>query len=145
MIKTLCLALLLLPVGCGITEPVAGKAETLMLFVGPERTECMTVIPTTCLQVRFSPEGSWENFSDPIEGFEFEPGFLYELRVRRIPIADPPADGSSFRWILLELVSKNTASLMFGLRITFWTQPHGTFGFLFNEIYYGSVDSRPIS
>ena len=85
------------------------KAETLTLFVGPERTECMTIIPTTCLQVRFSPEGSWENFSDPIEGFEFEPGFLYELRVRRIPIAHPPADGSSFRWILLELVSKNAA------------------------------------
>ena len=109
MIKTLILALLLLPVGCGITEPVVKKAETLTLFVGPERTECMTIIPTTCLQVRFSPEGSWENFSDPIEGFEFELGFLYELRVRRIPIADPPADGSSFRWILLELVSKNAA------------------------------------
>ena len=109
MIKTLRLAILLLPFGCGITEPVAEKAETLTLFVGPERTECMTIIPTTCLQVRFSPEGSWENFSDPIEGFEFEPGFLYELRVRRISIADPPADGSSFRWILLELVSKNVA------------------------------------
>ena len=34
---------------------------------------------------------------------------------------------------------------MFGPRITFRAQPHGTFGFLFNGIYYGSVDSRPIS
>ena len=75
MIKTLLLGLLLLPVGCGITEPVVKKAETLTLFVGPERTECMTIIPTTCLQVRFSPEGSWENFSEPIEGVEFAPGF----------------------------------------------------------------------
>ena len=109
MIKTLLLALLLLPFGCGITEPQAGKAEILTLFVGPERAECMTLIPTTCLQVRFSPEGSWENFSDPIEGFDFEPGFLYELMVRRIAIADPPADGSSFRWILLKLISKSVA------------------------------------
>ena len=34
---------------------------------------------------------------------------------------------------------------IFGPRITFRAQPHGTFGFLFNGIYYGAADDRPIS
>jgi len=34
---------------------------------------------------------------------------------------------------------------IFGPKITFRAQPHGTFGFLFNSIYYGSTDDRPIS
>ena len=104
MKKTLLLVLFALPLGCGLIEP---DSEVLTLFVGPERIECMGfMFPTTCLQVRFDPTGNWENFSDPIEGFEFEQGFYYQLRVRRIHIADPPADASSFRWILFELVSK---------------------------------------
>ena len=34
---------------------------------------------------------------------------------------------------------------LFGPKITFRAQPHGTFGFLFNGIYYGANDNRPIS
>ena len=34
---------------------------------------------------------------------------------------------------------------IFGPKITFRAQPHGTFGFLFNGIYYGAADNRPIS
>lgn len=106
MNKTMLLTLFFLPLGCGLIEP---DSEVLTLFVGPDYAECMTLVPTTCLQVRFDPAGSWENFSDPIEGFEFEEGFYYELRVRRVSIADPPADASSLRWILLEIIHKIVA------------------------------------
>jgi zinc carboxypeptidase len=34
---------------------------------------------------------------------------------------------------------------IFGPKITFRAQPHGTFGFLFNGIYYGANERRPIS
>jgi hypothetical protein len=34
---------------------------------------------------------------------------------------------------------------LFGPRITFRAQPHGTFPFLFNGIYYGSSEDQPIS
>jgi len=34
---------------------------------------------------------------------------------------------------------------LFGPKITFRAQSHGTFGFLFNGIYYGAADDRPIS
>ena len=107
MKKTLLLVLFALPLGCGLIEP---DSEVLTLFVGPERIECMGfMFPTTCLAVRFNPAENWEAFDDPIEGFDFEPGFFNQLRVRRVSIADPPADASSYRWILLELVNKIVA------------------------------------
>ncbi len=34
---------------------------------------------------------------------------------------------------------------LFGPKVTFRAQPHGTFGFLFNGIYYGATDDRPMS
>jgi len=34
---------------------------------------------------------------------------------------------------------------LFGPKITFRSQSHGTFGFLFNSIYYGAADDRPMS
>lgn len=34
---------------------------------------------------------------------------------------------------------------LFGPKITFRAQPHGTFGFLFNSIYYGANENRPTS
>ena len=34
---------------------------------------------------------------------------------------------------------------LFGPKITFRAQPHGTFGFLFNGIYYGAARDRPVS
>ena len=107
MRKTRFLVLCALLLACGLIEP---DSEELTLFVGPERIECMGfMFPATCLQVRFNPAENWEAFDDPIEGFDFEPGFFYELRVRRVSIADPPADASSYRWILLELVNKTGA------------------------------------
>ena len=34
---------------------------------------------------------------------------------------------------------------IFGPKITFRAQSHGTFGLLFNGIYYGAVNQRPVS
>lgn len=85
----------------GLTDP-----ELLTLFVAPELSECVGVGPQTCMLVRESPGEDWRYFYGSIEGFEFEPGFFYELRVRRYRVGNPPADGSAFRYILLRIVSK---------------------------------------
>ena len=41
-----------------------------------------------------------------IEGFEYQPGFLYELRIREFEDPKPPADAPSTRRVLIRLVSK---------------------------------------
>ena len=77
--------------------------------MGPEEVECFGVGPRTCLQVRESPDEPWRNFFDSIQGFDFEPGFLYELVVEKRPVSPVEADGSSYRYRLLRVVSKAPA------------------------------------
>jgi heat shock protein HslJ len=66
----------------------------------------MGVAPQTCLQVKENLEDEYSLFYSTIEGFEFEPGFEYELLVNKQIVPNPPADASSFRWTLVEVVSK---------------------------------------
>ena len=40
------------------------------------------------------------------DGFTYEPGFLYQLKVRKETEADTPADASSIKWTLVEEISK---------------------------------------
>lgn len=47
-----------------------------------------------CLQVRDRPDGEWSRWYAGIEGFDFKPGFLYELQIDECKVAQPPADGS---------------------------------------------------
>lgn len=61
------------------------------------------------MQVRRGRDGPWELFYDQIQGFEFEPGFTYELRVRVSNVDHPPADASSLRYELVEVVDKRPA------------------------------------
>jgi len=80
--------------------------DIVTLFVAPHEVECIGVGPRTCLQTRESPTDEWTLFYDAIEGFEFEPGFFYELRVAVYTVDPVPADGSSLRYVLREVVSK---------------------------------------
>jgi heat shock protein HslJ len=95
-------------VGGSTSAPGAGGAvETL--FVGPQLRECEGVGPMQCMEVAPTAEGPWTLFYSEIEGFSYEPGFTYELRVRKETVANPPADGSSLRHILVEQVGKVAA------------------------------------
>jgi heat shock protein HslJ len=54
-------------------------------------------------------EGDWRLFYDRIEGFDYEEGYEYELLVNEQEIEDPPADASSIKWTLVEVVSRAPA------------------------------------
>lgn len=85
--------------------PTAG-GEVVTLFVGPNRVPCMGVAPQACYQVKQSPDAEWTLFYDEIQGFEYEPGFEYELKVLKETKTSVPADASRFTWTLSEVVSK---------------------------------------
>ncbi|MDI1429377.1 DUF4377 domain-containing protein [Polyangium sorediatum] len=88
------------------TEESPAKDGETTLFVHAERVDCMGVGPMRCMQVREAENKEWERFYDRIEGFSYEEGYAYELRVKREPVANPPADGSSERTLLVKIVSK---------------------------------------
>lgn len=89
------------------TTPVEAESEEVILFVGPTQANCVGVAPQKCLLVKEDPDGEYQFFYGSIEGFEYEAGYTYQLLVNKEPVADPPADGSSIKWTLIEVVEKN--------------------------------------
>lgn len=50
--------------------------------------------------------GNWGIFYNRIEGFEFEDGYEYVLKVRKDTVLNPPADASSLKYTLIQEVFK---------------------------------------
>lgn len=94
---------------CGALPSAAMPAgdTTETLYVAPFWKTCQGVGPMLCLQTRAVPEGDWQLFYNSIEGFTYEPGYQYELKVKKTDVANPPADASSLRYSLVEVVSKS--------------------------------------
>ncbi|WP_420629039.1 META domain-containing protein [Candidatus Leptofilum sp.] len=92
------------------SDELDANEEAKTLFVGPELVDCVGVAPQKCMQVKDSLDGEWTLFYDQIVGFEYEPGFEYELRVTETEIENPPADGSSIEVALVEIVSKTAVT-----------------------------------
>ncbi|MFN2136716.1 MAG: META domain-containing protein [Candidatus Promineifilaceae bacterium] len=92
------------PVDEGAETSNAGLEKTI--FVGPELVDCVGVGPQQCLMVKEDPNGEYMMHYDPIEGFNFEPGYEYELIILEETVENPPADGSSLKWTLLQEVSR---------------------------------------
>ncbi len=77
---------------------------------------CEALFSTQCLQVQEGGEiggDEWFNFFGSIENFDFEAGFVYDLAVQKTKVENPPADGSSFNYRLVRIVSKTEASCTF--------------------------------
>jgi heat shock protein HslJ len=89
----------------GVAEKPSTPVEKT-LYVGPEKVPCEGEGPMECYQVKETPDGEWQLFYNEIEGFEWELGYIYELRVNVYQVENPPAGGSSLRYELIEVVSK---------------------------------------
>jgi len=76
------------------------------VYVGPYQVDCVGVAPQKCLLAKEDPDADWSMYYDQIQGFDFEPGFEYELRIVEEKVENPPADASSIRWVVQEVVSK---------------------------------------
>jgi len=99
--------------GCGggsDAGQAGAGADTKTLYVAHHLADCVGVGPMECMLVRDTPDGEWQLLYSQIEGFDYEPGYDYELRIRTEDIPDPPADASSIRYILEEVVSKTPMS-----------------------------------
>ena len=61
-----------------------------------------------CLRIKREESGSWQLFYADIAGFDYQPGYRYRIRVHEEKI-DPdqvPADGSSIKYTLVEIMEK---------------------------------------
>lgn len=83
------------------TDPAA--TQVLTVTVGPQLRDCVGVGPMRCLVVDNAL------FYDPIQGFEHQSGYEYQLRIQRSPrfsSAHIPSDASRYQYQLLKVLSK---------------------------------------
>jgi hypothetical protein len=82
--------------------------ETKIFFVAAQKTTCATWFTTQqpCLQVKQKESEPYHGFNNEIEGFNYVEGFEYVIEVRVYEIKNPPADGSSLRFVLNRIISK---------------------------------------
>ena len=85
--------------------PLQDSAEKT-IYIGPAMVECEGEGPQMCLQVKENPQDEYSNFYGQIEGFDYQEGYEYVITVKEESIEDPPAGGSSIRWVLVEEVSR---------------------------------------
>ncbi|KGB93449.1 DUF4377 domain-containing protein [Burkholderia cepacia] len=89
-----------------VARPADGEPVAKTVYVAPQSARCTGVAPMECLQVRSSPSEPWSLWYAGIEGFAYQPGYLYTLEVDEYRVARPPADGSSIRWVLKRVVER---------------------------------------
>lgn len=90
--------------GCDATGP--SPEEQFVLYVAPHTAECTGMGPQQCMLTRRSPNAEWTYFYDGIEGFTYEPGFVWTLLVHTRTVPNPPADGSSIEYRLLDILDQ---------------------------------------
>ncbi len=91
-------------------EKANATAKIKYIYVAPHEAQCIGVGPTTCLLVRENETKPWEYWYTGIEGFDFIPGIAYRLRIVEETLANPPADGSSVRWTLNQVLEARHAN-----------------------------------
>ena len=89
------------------TDPTSTTQETMRLRIGPDLVDCEGVAPQSCMLVSDSEDGEPEFFYDEIDGFRHEAGTSYVIDVTITEVEDPPADGSSLAYTLVEVVSES--------------------------------------
>ncbi|MFM7572720.1 MAG: META domain-containing protein [Snowella sp.] len=82
------------------------KVIEKIVYVNGRTVPCTGVAPQQCLQIKESMKDDWTLLYQGIKGFKHEQGYVYRLRVREEIIANPPADGSSREWVLVDVLEK---------------------------------------
>ena len=78
--------------------------RTVILYIDSKLVDCVGVGPQQCMLVRENLDDQWEFLYQSIEGFEYEGGTSYKLHVSITKVENPPADGSSLKYTLLEIL-----------------------------------------
>ena len=102
--------------GCGVEDAAChgievehigecnSSSETKILYVDSKLVDCVGVGPQQCMLIKENQDTEWEMFYDNIHGFDYQEGIQYKLHVTISQIENPPADGSSLKYELIEIL-----------------------------------------
>ena len=114
-ITLLTLCLLTLSIGCtrdaviktDISTEDSEMIETLI--IGPYTETCQGFIEQQCYLEFNEERQKWEFFYERIRGFDFEPGYIWTLKVRLEDRGTEIQDVSRYAYHLVEVLSKTAA------------------------------------
>lgn len=90
-----------------IEEP---EEQTEIIIVGPYTQRCHgAFFEQDCLMVREEDSDDWGFFFEGIEGFDFEPGFIYTLEVRLEDRGPYIQDVGRYAYHLVKIIEKRKA------------------------------------
>ena len=111
------LILLSFTVGCDRDMPIPstpitpGEELIEIITIGPYTETCQGFIEQQCY-LEFNEESQeWEFFYENIQGFDFEPGFIWTLKVRLEDRGPGIQDVGRYAYHLVEVISKTEASV----------------------------------
>lgn len=84
--------------------------ETTLIRINHYKQTVVGISPTLALLVQEGEmigTNDWQYHYSEISGFEYEWGYIYDLKIHKRTIENPPADASSIEYILEEVISKN--------------------------------------
>jgi len=81
-----------------------------IIYVADSMVECEGTAEQKCLQIKENKEDEWTLFYDTIEGFEYKEGFLHKIEVSISKIKNPPADGSTLKYKLNNIIYQEAIS-----------------------------------
>ena len=105
--------------GC-LVGSACGSAdrEQGIMLVDHYRVPCVGVGSQLCLRASELDGSEYWNFYRTIAGFDYQWGHRYALRVEVTEIENPPADGSSARYDLIEVISDAVIDERFEIALT---------------------------
>ncbi len=107
------LILFALIIGCDRAGSLITPDEELIetLIIGPYKVDCVGAFEQECY-LEFNEESQeWHFFYEGIQGFDFEPGYIYTLKVRLEDRGTEIQDVGRYAYHLVEVLSKEEASV----------------------------------
>ena len=97
-------------IGCDqITNGVLDEDTIETLIIGPYTETCYGFIKQQCYLEFNEERQEWEFFYESIQGFDFEPGYIYRLKVRREDRGTEIQDVGRYAYHLVEVLSREEA------------------------------------
>lgn len=90
-----------------LSAVLSAQTNTFHMTIKEDRDGCKTA---NCLLVKFYNSTDWEKFYAPIEGFNYQPGTRYRVKLERTWIGENDGTAPNYRYKLLEIMDKNPAS-----------------------------------
>ncbi len=99
---------------CGVDNPfssvVGDKEHIEIITIGPYTERCHDAhFERDCLVKYNEDKGRWGFFYENIQGFDFEPGFIYTLEVRLEDRGTEIQDVGRYAYHLVKLIDKEKA------------------------------------